>query len=226
MAGGEPLENCPPENIGNIGFSLLTGEEDFMFGRNVLTKEVSNVLDSLQQKYSGEYVHRIELISNKGHGIDYRPTTPWLRQFHRNPWPKHFIWEDYEMDGQHRRGFYNLRIDKRPSDSTRTRYDVSIKDNCIDIQARNIKYIPIMKEPNWGITLRWEKELIPTNEANITLFLNEQLVDLSKKVVIKLNGSNVFSGKIPLSRKAMEESLKTFRDPMRIFPAAISIKMQ
>ena len=97
MAGGEPLENCPPENIGNIGFSLLTGEKDFMFGRNLLTKHVSNVLDSLQNKYPGEYAHRVQLIPNMGHGIDYRPTTPWLQQFRRNPWPSHFIWEDYEM---------------------------------------------------------------------------------------------------------------------------------
>ena len=223
MAGGEPLENCPPENIGNIGFSLLTGEKDFMFGRNLLTKHVSNVLDSLQNEYPGEYAHRVQLIPNMGHGIDYRPTTPWLQQFRRNPWPSHFIWEDYEMDGIHRNGFYNLRVDKRPSDSLRTRYDVSIANNRVDIQARNVKYISALKEPNWGITVKWEKQYEPTDDATLTVFLNEHLVDLSKRVTVTLNGEEVFCGKLRLTKEAMMESLNTYRDPLRIFPAAVRI---
>lgn len=223
MAGGEPLENCPPENVGNIGFSLLTGEKDFMFGRNLLTKQVSEVLDSLQHQNPGEYVHRVQLIPGKGHGIDYRPTTPWLQQFRRNPWPTHFVWEDYEMDGQHRHGFYNLRVDKRPSDTVRTRYDVTIKNNQVYVQSRNVKYISKTKEPNWGITIKWNKELTPVYDAALTIFLDEHLVDLSKKIKVFLNGEEVFYGKIKLSKETMLESLQTYRDPLRIFPAAIKI---
>ena len=194
-----------------------------MFGRNLLSKHVSNVLDSLQNKYPGEYAHRVQLIPNMGHGIDYRPTTPWLQQFRRNPWPSHFIWEDYEMDGIHRNGFYNMRVDKRPSDSLRTRYDVSIAKTRLHMQVRNVKYISVLKEPNWGITVKWEKQYEPTDDATLTVFLNEHLVDLSKRVTVTLNGKEVFCGKLRLTKEAMMESLNTYRDTLRIIPAAVRI---
>ena len=127
------------------------------------------------------------------------------------------------MDGIHRNGFYNLRVDKRPSDSLRTRYDVSIANNCVDIQARNVKYISVLKEPNWGITVKWEKQYEPTDDAALTVFLNEHLVDLSKRVTVTLNGKEVFCGKLRLTKEAMMESLNTYRDPLRIFPAAVRI---
>ena len=55
MAGGEPLINAPVENIGNIGFSFLTGDKDLMFYRNLLTHTTGEKLDSMQVLFPNEY---------------------------------------------------------------------------------------------------------------------------------------------------------------------------
>lgn len=69
----------------------------------------------------GHYIHRIELIPGMGHGIDYKLTTPWLKQYTRNPYPKHVSWENFEMDGLYRNGFYNLFVEERSNDDTKSR---------------------------------------------------------------------------------------------------------
>ncbi|MDO4930900.1 MAG: hypothetical protein Q4E59_07190 [Bacteroidales bacterium] len=224
MAGGEPLQNAPAENLGQIGFSFLTGSEDFMFCRNIYTRLTQSALDSLEKVYPGEYAHRVELIEGRGHGIDYTLTTPWLLQFERNPWPRHFVWEDYEMDGLHREGFYNLKVDERPSDSLRTRYDVNIGgDGQIDIQVRNVEYIPVEKEDRWGFTLKWHKAFTAAEGGRFTLFLDEHLVDLNGKATVTVNGKVVFKGKLKPNYRAMVESLATFGDPQRIYPVALEV---
>lgn len=223
MAGGEPLINAPAENLGHIGFSLMTGEKDFMFCRDRYTRFTGQALDSLAREYPGEYEHRVQLIEGRGHGLDYSPTTPWLMKFKRNPRPRHFIWEDYDMDGIHRNGFYNLRVDKRPNDTIRVRYDVDVKDNgIIDIQARLVEYVPLEKENQWGFTLRWDKKYTPATGGRLTLFLDEDLGGLDKKVVVRVNGRTVYKGKLKTDKRWMRESVALFGDPQRIFPAAVS----
>lgn len=227
MAGGEPLINAPAENLMHIGFSLLTGAEDRMFFRNRYTAITGESLDSLQRVFPNGYVHRVNLIEGRGHGIDYRPTTPWLLQFRRNAHPRHFTWEDFEMDGQHRRGFYNLRVDKRPCDSLRTRYDVNILETGdINIDIHTVRYIPLDSDTTFGfpLTLHWRKELLPATGGAFTLYLDEQLINLDRPIVVRVNGRKVFSGKVRPNYRSMVESLALFSDPQRIYPVGISIK--
>jgi hypothetical protein len=87
MAGGEPLKNAPAENCSNFAFSLRTGDKDTGFYRNTLTGYVREAFDSLAHQHPGYFTHKIELIPGMGHSIDYRPTTPWLKQYVRNPYP-------------------------------------------------------------------------------------------------------------------------------------------
>ena len=58
MAGGEPLINAPVENCMNIGYSMLTGAQDYGFYRHILTQNTKEAFDSLEQKYPGHYRHR------------------------------------------------------------------------------------------------------------------------------------------------------------------------
>lgn len=238
MAGGEPLINAPAENLEHIGFSLLTGAEDRMFFRNRYTAITAEALDSLQRLHPDGYVHRVKLIEGRGHGIDYRPTTPWLLQFRRNAHPRHFTWEDFEMDGEHRRGFYNLRVDqrpgdrrpvgdRRPNDSLRTRYDVNISESGdIDIAVNLVRYVPIDSDATFGfpLTLHWRKELQPATGGAFTLYLDEQLVSLDRPVTVRVNGRKVFSGKLRPNYRHMVESLALFADPQRIYPVGVSVK--
>ena len=224
MAGGEPLVNAPVENIGNVPFSFLTGDKDYMFYRHLLTKTTGEKLDSMQRIYPNEYKHRVELIPDKGHSIDYTPTTPWLAQHKRNAQPRHFIWENLEMDGLKRNAFYNLQVLKE-DDTFRTQYEFTANaDNSIDLKVDAIKYNTTWKDPRWGIDMLFSKDLTPAQHGHLRIFLSDQLVDLNQKVTIRINGKEVFNGKIKGSKKAQKLASELWGDPMRNFKHAIEVK--
>ena len=224
MAGGEPLVNAPVENIGNVPFSFLTGDKDYMFYRHLLTKTTGEKLDSMQRIYPNEYKHRVELIPDKGHSIDYTPTTPWLTQHKRNAQPRHFIWENLEMDGLKRNAFYNLQVLKEDN-AFRTQYEFTANaDNCIDLKVDAVKYNTTWKDPRWGIDMLFSKDLTPAQHGHLRIFLSDQLVDLNQKVTIRINGKEVFNGKIKGSKKAQKLASELWGDPMRNFKHAIEVK--
>ena len=224
MAGGEPLVNAPVENIGNVPFSFLTGDKDYMFYRHLLTKTTGEKLDSMQRIYPNEYKHRVELIPDKGHSIDYTPTTPWLAQHKRNAQPRHFIWENLDMDGLKRNAFYNLQVLKE-DDTFRTQYEFTANaDNSIDLKVDAVKYNTTWKDPRWGIDMLFSKDLTPAQHGHLRIFLSDQLVDLNQKVTIRINGKEVFNGKIKGSKKAQKLASELWGDPMRNFKHAIEVK--
>lgn len=224
MAGGEPLVNAPAENLRHVAFSFLTGAEDKGFYRDRLTGTTAQALDSLERLHPGDYRHRVQLISGAGHSIDYSPTTPWLSQYTRRPRPTSFTWEDYEMDGRRRTGFYNIKVLQRPSgDTVRTRYDVNIEKNRVNIQVNDVHYTTVEQDPKWGIPLRSAKRYTPSTGGRIKLFLEENQVDLKKRVEVYINGRRVFRGRLRPSVEAMRESITTYFDPCRIFSAAIEL---
>ena len=224
MAGGEPLVNAPVENIGNVPFSFLTGDKDYMFYRHLLTKTTGEKLDSMQRIYPNEYKHRVELIPDKGHSIDYTPTTPWLAQHKRNAQPRHFIWENLEMDGLKRNAFYNLQVLKEDN-AFRTQYEFTANaDNSIDLKVDAVKYNTTWKDPRWGIDMLFSKDLTPALHGHLRVFLSDQIVDLNQKVTIRINGKQVFNGKVKASKKALKLSQKLWGDPMRDFQHAVEVE--
>lgn len=224
MAGGEPLKNAPVENLGNVALSFLTGDRDMMFYRNMLTRTTGEKLDSMQRLFPNEYKHRVELIPGKGHSIDYTPTTPWLAQYKRNAQPLHFIWENMEMDGLKRNAFYNLQV-LEETEAYRTQYEFTAnEDNSIDIKVDAIEYFTTWKDPQWGIDMLFGKKLIPAQHGYIRLFLSDTLVDLNKKVTVRINGKEVFNGKVKGSKKNQKLAHELWGDPMRSFKHAVEVK--
>ena len=223
MAGGEPLINAPVENLAHVPLSFLTGDKDFMFYRHLLTKTTGEKLDSMQRLFPNEYKHRVELIPDKGHSIDYTPTTTWLAQHKRNAQPRHFIWENLEMDGLKRNAFYNLQV-LEETDAYRTRYEFTVNaDNSIDIKVDGVKYNATWKDPHWGIDMLFSKDLTPAQHGHLRIFLSGQLVDLKKKVTVRINGKQVFCGKVKSSKKTRKLSQELWGDPMRDFKHAVEV---
>lgn len=226
MAGGEPLKNAPAENCRNISFSLRTGDQDFGFYRDKLTRYTKAAFDSLAQLNPEEYNHWIELIPGRGHHIDYAPTTPWLKQYRRNAHPLNVSWEDFDMDGLHRTGFYNIAVVSRPiqdDPGARTRYEMSIKDNVVNITVDNVQYTTTETDSRWGIALKFDRSYQPATSGVFKLYFNDKLVNLDKKVTIFVNGKKAFSGKLKSTLQNMVESCAEYGDPLRIYPAAVTI---
>ncbi|MDE5838729.1 MAG: hypothetical protein K2H39_06720, partial [Paramuribaculum sp.] len=225
MAGGEPLANAPAENCRNIAFSLRTGDKDYGFYRDKLTGYTKAAFDSLQNLHPAGYVHNIELIPDRGHHIDYRPTTPWLSAFKRNPYPANVSWEDFEMDGIHRSGFYNIQVIKRPDEKLRTRYEMNIYSNNVNITVDNVQYNTIENDSRWGIALKFERNYTPATSGIFRIYLNSALVDLNRPVTVTVNGKKFFSGKLKCTIDNMVESCAEYHDPRRIYPASVTINL-
>lgn len=225
MAGGEPLKNAPVENCRNIAFSLRTGARDVGFYRNKLTQYTKDEFERLQNLHPGHYIHHIELIPGMGHGIDYRPTTPWLKQYVRNPYPKSISWENFEMDGLYRKGFYNLLVLERSNDDEKSRsyYEMDIDNNKISLKVELVTYEATETDPHWGIELKSKKHYRPATKGKVIVYLNEKLVDLNKKITLTVNGKKAFQGMIKPELKHLVNSCAAFFDPERLYPAAIEV---
>lgn len=228
MAGGEPLINAPVENCANIGFSFLTGEKDYMFERNVLTGITKQMFDSLQALHPGLYNHRIELVSNMGHGVDYTRTTPWLKLSTRNPYPTYVNWEDFPMDGNYRTGFYNLAVMERSNEDedARAHYEMNIQGNNVDIKVNLVRYDGCEFSKQWGYPVKYNKVYSPVKTGKFIVYLNNRLVDLSKKVTLHVNGKLLYRGRVKCDMMNMVNSCATFFDPLRLYPAALVVDLE
>ena len=225
MAGGEIPSDAPAENCGHIGFSLRTGAQDFMFARDRLTRRTHELFDSLQQCHPTEYRHHIDLIPGRGHGIDYSHTTPWMSHFVRRPHPMHFVWEDFPMDGVYRKGFYNIAVHERDTTggNERTRYEMTIKGNTINLTIDRVQYEVTEREPIWNIPIKHKKHYTPATEGSFTLYLADDTVDFTQEVTLIVNGKKKFQGKVHPNVKHMVNSCTTFFDPERVYGAGIEI---
>lgn len=229
MAGGEPLKNAPVENCANIGFSFLTGADDMGFYRNILTYYTQTAFDSIQlvRPLSADgqplFRHRIHLLPGMQHSIDYRMTTPWLKNFKRNPYPKTVLWEDFDMDGRHRTGFYNLQVLSRPSDG-RTFYDMNIVGNVISINISHVEYTTILKDKQWGIDMKFNRSYSKAEGGKLRIYLNDHLVNMSQPITIIVNGKEVYHGKVKSNMLDMVNSCTEYFDPYRVYPASIEVE--
>lgn len=238
IAGGEFLENCPPENLANTAFILQTGDQDYYYGRAILTHSVDSILSALEATHPGYYRHKVDLQPGRGHGCDYTVTTPWLKQFSRNPNPKYVAWENYGMGGingepnRYRNGFYNLRIltpsDDRSDLRKRTFYEETVDGNTINLTVRNVVLTtdtPV--DPGTGtINVGVTKTYTPATTGRLRIYLNNTLVDLTKPVTINVNGRKAFSGIVTPDMRHIVETTRFFFDPLRLYPAAVDVDIQ
>lgn len=227
MAGGEPLKNAPAENCASIGFSLRTGAEDYGFARCILSGYVKERFDSLETAHPGYFRHWVDIIPGMGHGIDYRPTTPWLSDFKRNPCPSYVSWEDFSMDGRRREGFYNIQILERSSNAEDARmyYEMSVCDNKVTVSVSDVEYRTIETIPGTDIAMKFERLYKPAEKGRFVLYLNSSMFDVSKPLTVIVNGREVFKGKLKADLRNMVNSCAIFFDPARVFPYAVEVEL-
>lgn len=227
IAGGEPLQNAPAENCANMAFTLRTGENDRGFSRHILTANTKAEFDRLEELHPGYYKHNIEVVPGATHtSVDYKPTTPWMKGYTRNPHPKYVYWENFDMDGRYRDGFYNLYVKERSDDnSARSCYEMTIDGNTVDLKVNTVTY-KVAEKDRIGIPLKFDKTYTPATKGRVVIYLNDKLVDLSKPVTVKVNGQEVFKGKPELNTANLVNSCAAFFDPERLYPAAVEVEVR
>ena len=68
-----------------------------------------------------------------------------------------------------------------------------------------------------------EKSFTQATKGKVRIYLNGKLVDLSKPVVVKVNGVEKFNGTVTPDTRWLVESCGIFFDPERLFPAAVDV---
>ena len=169
----------------------------------------------------------MQLLDGYAHVIPYNKTTPWLLGYKRNAAPKKVMWENFNMDGERRNGYYNILLEEdplSPASLNRSFYTLDIdNDNNVTLTSQRVYYSTI--ETLEGIATRFVKTYQKMQQGVVRLFFDERLVDMTKPVKITVNGTLYFDGLLTCRLSDMAESLAAFGDPLRIFPASVTLNL-
>lgn len=234
MTAGHP-EGIDLTNLYNLPFYLQVGELDSAYTRNTITVEYEQKLDALAAQYGGGYYHQCFVHYNKEHGVVgdnasgqtvIADTDAWLaakqngtvytggtkqEETHaaklmtthtRNPLPERVIWNVATT---------NTSNKKRDIDSfywLSTSASAGIIDASYD-KATNT------------ITLAQ----CSARRANVTIYLNEDMVDLFSPVKIVMPDGTVKEFMPEISLDLLRETTKERGDPNYQFCASYTFKL-
>ncbi|MDE6371016.1 MAG: hypothetical protein K2K92_05960, partial [Duncaniella sp.] len=239
IAGGGPLKDSPCENLRNTYFRLVTGSEDTDYGRNILTQKAKDYLDALQANDPDGYAHEVKIDQGLDHtGIypEYDYMSPELVKHKRGVNPTTVRWENFSLDGRFRTGFYNLHEIESPIEETPSRasttperayymMDIDKANNLVNLRAYKVHYEDKEYWSGYGssIVTESERSLTPATSGKVRVYLNNDLVDLSKPVTIKCNGKEVYNDTPKATVANMVNSCAEFYDPARVYPASVDV---
>lgn len=183
-------------NLKNLPFALFVGGKDAAYKRNELVAQFGKRLDSLADEYKGSFIHDTHVYPDMPHWMGRKDTiaVPWMASFKRNPLPKDVIWI---QDDILRGQFYWLGT---PVESTKQgiKARVAVVDNAITV--------------------------LENQNETLFIYLNDNLVNLNKKVTVTINGKQVFNKKVPRNAAVIKESIRARMDSSLIFTAKLAIK--
>ena len=185
-------------NLRNLPFMIWCGEHDAAYNRNTLAAQRGLQMDSLQQHDPMGYVHQTHIIKGAGHWMNRvdSAAVPWMQQFRRNPYPKQIVWRQAEVVKPY---FYWLGAPQHelaPGKMVRA----SIHGNQVDITA--------------------------CDYSSLTIYLNDDLVDLDKAVTIKYGKRLLFRGRVRRKESTMRQTLTQRNDWACMFPAMVEVNIE
>ncbi len=221
MSSGHP-NGVSMDNLYNMPIMLQAGEFDDAFDRHKVTAEYGVLLDDLQSRFPGHYIHRVLIHYDSGHNYEDYDTVPipvmasykawlesgdrthvdedsfppdWMDQFTRNPLPTSVRWNlGTRAEMREVRSFYYLRAFGDAKGTVLVSYDRD--NNRIEIETDSL-------------------------EGNFSILLNEEMVDFSKPVTFVVDGNEV-SRKITPYLECLRETTFERGDPNYQFFAEIS----
>lgn len=207
MAAAEPL--YAPQNVRNLAFGLQMGENDKGFRRSEFAHLWQDKLTELQASAPKDYIHRIEIEPERGHGdIDFAVMTPWLRQHTRRNYPQRLSYLYYNMTNDYAKESYAQML--YYLDFRRLKHS---KDAAMDFEVRH-------SGNEYHITAQSRKGGKIWGELG--LYLHEG-IDYTRPVRITLNNKEVYNQLISPNRGVMTECIALWGDPTRIYPAKVNI---
>ena len=183
--------------VRNLPFMLWCGGADAAYNRNTEVAKRGLELDSLQQADPEGYIHETHILVGKPHWMDLedKAALPWMAKYTRNPYPSSVVWCQGDNGRTH---FYWLGV---PSTETK-------KGNVLRVQIK--KNVVTISQCDY---------------SQITLYLNDQLVDLDKTITVVYGKKTLFKGKLFRTAENLKQSLEERGDPAYCFPAILKVKI-
>ena len=189
-------------NLRNTPFMIWCGELDAAYDRNKRCQERISEMDSLHRVDSQGYNFEGHLVKGKGHWMDLEDAAAltWMSQYQRNPYPERIVWRQEEELHQH---FYWLTA---PTEELARGKEVRIEL----AKAKDGK-------PNNTIVITY------CDYSQLTLSLNDKLINLDKAIKVLYRGKTVFKGKVKRSAATLKHTLYERNDSEYMFPAQIHV---
>ncbi|MFT5471893.1 MAG: hypothetical protein ACI856_000207 [Kiritimatiellia bacterium] len=241
MSAGHP-NGVRPDNYASLAFLIQVGARDAAYKRNKVAAEYHVKLEALRAAHPEHYTHATYIHAGRGHGfMDHAPngapqkvfsnpaewlkkeanasTTNvnanaihWLGDYTRDPTPKKVIWDCGTMvdrSGNLEPGFWPT------GEKSKLHYWLGLDryDNDVPLDAERI--VAEFDKPSNSITV---SEL-----GNfVRFYLNSQMLDLTKKVTVLVDGHALTAMPQPNLRTVIQTLLDR-GDPNYIFPACLTL---
>lgn len=196
MMAGHPNETRP-DGLRDLPFMIFMGGEDAAYDRNEIAARWGEELAALRAADPQGYEHRVTIYPGKGHWMDRedREALPWMAARTRDPWPSKVVW--LQDDVRHGRFYWLALVD--PADGPeRARISAEVDGQTIALQGADLD--------------------------RVALRLRDVLVDLDQDVVVTWDGREVFRGRVPRTRAAIEASLEERADPRSAATARLVVE--
>ena len=184
------------ENLRNTPFMIWCGALDSAYNRNEEDRLRGLQMDSLRQSDPQGYVHETHIVEGKAHWMERVDTVAvaWMAQYTRNPYPEKIVWRQEEVTHP---SFYWLSA---PESEVRRGMTVRLerKGNVVDIEQ--------------------------CDYPSLTLYFNDEMLNLDKPVVVRYQGQTVFKGRLNRSRSLMASTLRQRGDARYMFSASYEFR--
>ena len=198
MMAGHP-NDASPLGLYNLPFALHMGAEDAAYDRNKIAAGWGQKLDELQQNDPGGYIHDVQIHEGMGHWMQRKDTVAidWMSQFYRKPYPEKVVWK---QSGVTHNRFYWLGVPEKKA-----------QKGALVVASRK------------GQTITIEKA---ESVSTLLINLNDEMVDLDKKVTVEYNGKVIYSDIPPRTIAQIWKSLNERNDSNQVFFAQIEVSLE
>ena len=188
-------------NVRNMPFTLWVGGEDAAYDRNTLVPQKAGDLEYFHAKDPGGYIYNCHVLKGKPHWMDLEDASAfdWMARFKRNPYPKRVVWrQENEERKVVRQFFYWIKVGREEMTPGNT-VIAEIVGNTINIEKCDYK--------------------------TLTIYLNDKLVNLDKKVRVYYDGREVFRGMVERRTETLVTTMAEREDPSYVFCSEINVKL-
>lgn len=197
MCAGHP-GNTSPVGLRNLPFGMWIGLADAAYERNLHGKEWCAALAALHQADPEGYITNTNMPMT-GHWMNQMDTVAfhWMGQFVRNPYPDKVVWKQDSTYLNH------------------TMYWLSLPEG-------KAKPGGLIVAEHYGNTI----SIGDCYAEELTIGLNDRMIDYAKPVVVSWKGKEVFRGKVKRTVADMSKAYADRHDRRYLFPTLLTVKLR